>query len=147
MNIISVIPSYTEPYYYYFILEGVIKVESFVGSEYSLRRKIQIIRAEALLDLSWQFKKVDDQIIDSRKNVQVHSEYRKRLQDYIDWGYANKESLTGSVIQNAEIVATKYLKPIIDLIQNEQPLKKELVSIFTCIVETSRAGNETIKQQ
>jgi hypothetical protein len=145
MNTVSIIPGHTDPYYYQFLLEGQVKVESYSGSLPSLRRKLLLLRADAVLDLCWQFKKMDDQIIDSRKNVQVHSEYRKRLQDYIDWGYANKESLTGSVIQNGEIVATKYLKPIIDLIQNEQPLKKELVSIFTCIIETSRAADEITK--
>jgi hypothetical protein len=142
MNTVSIIPGHTDPFYYQYLFEGKIKVETHYGTETALRRKIMLLRVDAIVDLCCQFKQVDDSIVDSRKNVQVYAEYRRRLQDYIEWALSNRDSLTGSVIQNGQIVATKYMLPIVGLIHDEQERKKELVSLSACVIATTIAAGE-----
>jgi len=142
MNTVGIIPGHKDPYYYHFFFEGKVVSETHYGTETQLKRKMKLLRIDSILELICQFKRIDDSIVDSRKNTHVHKEHRDKIQAYIDWAFKNRESNTQAVIGHGGRVAREYMTPILDLIHDDQPLKKELVSLTACVIETSNVKQE-----
>ena len=138
MNTVGVIPGYADPYYYHFLFEGKVVSAIHSGTESQLKRKIELLRVDAIVDMMCQFKKLDDQVIDSRKNIPAHKEHRDKIQGYIDWSFKNRDGNTLTAIGFGLKVAKNHMMPILGLIQDDQPLKKDLVSLISCIIETSK---------
>ena len=127
MTYASYIKREGDTHYFYSFVEDRLTVQSFSGPDGVFLKKFNDIKASVALLLVEQFLVKDVTLMDSGKNTHSYKELRKRCQDFITWGFENKDQLPESVIQNAEVIRSRYISKMISMVSPAHPDRKELI--------------------
>jgi hypothetical protein len=137
MKTVGYIKKEGDLHYFYSFTEGVITVQSCKGDGLC-KKKMVDMKASSMLILFEGFLALDSELIDRGKDVHIYQEKIDKISAFIEWGHANYDTAPASIVDNAFIM-TKYMRNMLKLISDEHPMKKDLIFLEHCVIQTYHA--------
>lgn len=132
-------------HYYYSVVNEHISVNTYEGPDGMMSEMFSRLKASALLALCEDFLSIDSETPDRGKDVQVYEELKDRMKAYMTWGHENLELSAGKICDYGS-KAEKYMDGILNLIDNSNAGKKDLIFLRHCVTLTMNASYEPNKE-